>query len=151
VQKTVRFEGRGEARSRVSVQVPIPLLACLRSAEEDFLSLCVETGRQVLRAMMEGERTELCGPKWQPNPDRTAVRAGTAPSEVTLGGRRIPLRRLRARSVDGRELALPSFAFAASRDPLDRHTMAAISRGVSTRGYADVLEALPESVTARAI
>jgi len=101
--------------------------------------------------MMEGERTELCGPKWQPNPGRTAIRSGTMASELTLGGRRIPLRRLRARSVDGHELVLPSFAFAASRDPLSRQTLAAVPRGVSTRGYADVLEALPESEPERSV
>lgn len=151
MKKIVRVQGREEARTRVSVQIPYPLLNRLRSAEDDFLSLCVETGRQVLAAMMEGERTELCGPKWQPNPDRTAIRGGTTASEVTLGGRRIPLRRLRARSVDGHELVLPSFAFAASRDPLNRQTLAAVSRGVSTRGYADVLEALPESEPERSV
>ena len=41
--------------------------------------------------------------------------------------------RLRARSVDGHELVLPSFAYAAGRDPLDARTLEAIASGVSTR------------------
>ena len=69
--------------------------------------------------MMEQDRVALCGPKGKRLPERTAVRAGSVPSEVTLGGQRIAMRRLRARSADG-ELVLPSFAFAADRDPLDQ-------------------------------
>lgn len=149
--KIVRFQPRGEEPARIAVEMPLPLLASLGSAERDFLALCVETGRRVLTAMMESDRTALCGPKWQPDPARSAVRAGTTPSEVTLGGRRLPIRRPRARSLDGHELALPSFLWAADRDPLDRHTLAAISRGVSTRGYKETLEALPEDQAERAV
>lgn len=150
--KLVRIPPRGKVPvPPASIQIPLPLLDCLRSAEEDFFSLCLSTGRQVLTAMMEHDRTALCGPKWQADPERRAVRAGSTPSEVTLGGRRVPVRRLRARGVDGGELGLPSFAFAASRDPLDRQTLAAIARGVSCRGYAGVLEALPEDEPERSV
>lgn len=148
--KVVRISPR-EKVPVASVQISLPLLDSLRSAQEDFLSLCVHTGCQVFAAMMERDRSEVCGPKWQADPARRAVRAGSTASEVTLGGRRIPLRRLRARSVDGHELQLPSFAFAASRDPLDRHTLAFIARGVSSRGYAGGLEALPEEVEERSV
>ena len=65
-------------------------------------------------------------------------------SEVTLGGRLIPIRRLRARDTQG-ELALPSFVFASDRDPLDRHTLEAIACGVSTRKYARSLDSLAET------
>ena len=61
------------------------------------------------------------------------------------------MRRLRARAVEGGELALPSFAFAAEGDPLDRRTWRAIARGVSTRGYADVLDPLPADEVGRGI
>ena len=73
--------------------------------------------------MMEQDREDLCGPRWKRDPERKAGRTGTTRSEVTLGGRRIPITRPRARSRNGQELMLPSFAFAASRDPLDRHTL----------------------------
>jgi transposase-like protein len=64
--------------------------------------------------------------------------------EVTLGGRRIALQRLRARSVeDGSEVCLPSFAWAAKRDPLERRTMEAVAIGVSSRRYARSLDPLP--------
>lgn len=132
---------------QVTVQIALPMLETLRSVHEDVLGLCVATGLQVLDAMMEQDRTALCGPKWRPRPS-AAKRTGSAPSAITLGGRRVAIRRLRARGT-GRELALPSFAFASSRDPLDSHTFRAIARGVSTRGYHDTLEALPATVHER--
>ena len=39
-------------------------------------------------------------------------------------------------------MELPSFAFAASRDPLDRHALNAVACGISTRKYARSLEPL---------
>ena len=134
----------------VSVQIPLPVLESLQVAQGDLFALFVDTGREVLRAMMEQDRVALCGPKGKRLPDRVTVRAGSAPSEVTLGGQRITMRRLRARGADG-ELVLPSFAFAAERDPLDRRTWRAIARGVSTRGYRDVVDPLPAPEVGRAI
>jgi transposase-like protein len=135
----------------VEVQLPLGLLATLEDVQQGFFSLCVAAGREVLTAMMEREREALCGPKWVPNAQRRAVRSGTTKSEVTLGGRRIGMQRLRARSVEGTELRLPSFQFATSRDPLDARTLEAISIGVSTRKYARSLDALPEGELERSV
>jgi hypothetical protein len=71
----------------VGVQIPLGLLESLEDVREGFFSLCVSAGRQVLTAMMERDREALCGPKWIPNAQRRAHRAGTIRSEVTLGGR----------------------------------------------------------------
>ena len=135
----------------VSVQIPLPMLASLQAAGEDLFALFVDTGRKVLEAMMEQDRVALCGPNGKRLPKRAAVRAGSTASEVTLGGQRIAVRRLRARATEGGELTLPSFAFAADRDPLDRRTWLAIARGVSSRGYRDVLDPLAAGEVGRAI
>ncbi len=132
-----------ERPKTVAVQVPLPVLGALANAENAFFGLCIDVGQQVFSVLMEQDREDLCGPKGKHNPDRRANRAGSTSSEITLGGRRIPVRRLRARSCEGDELALPSFAFAADRDPLDRRTMETIACGVSTRKYARSLEPLP--------
>lgn len=140
-----------EGSRRVSVQLPLGLLATLSDTQNAFLALCLESGRQVLSVMLEEDRTALCGPKGQHRPERTAYRAGSAPSEMTLGGRRIPVRRPRARSIEGEELALPTFELVSCRDPLDAHTLAAIVAGVSTRRYAETLEVLPPSEPERSV
>ncbi len=132
-----------------TVEIPLPLLGAFASIENSSFDRCINAGRQVLGAMMEQDRVELCGPRWKRDPDRRAGRAGTTQSEVTLGGRQIQVSRPRVRSQEGQEMALPSFAFAANRDPLNRHTLNAVACGVSTRKYARSLEPLPEDVVER--
>jgi len=134
-----------------TVQLPLPLLDVLQDTRTAFFGLCVDAGQQVLRTMMEQDREQLCGPKHVPNPARRAVRGGSTRGEVTLGGRRILVPRLRARSVDGHELALPSFTYAAGRDPLDARTLEAIAIGVTTRQYCRALDPLPAGIRERAV
>jgi len=129
-----------------TVEIPLPLLGALAKIENSFFDLCIDAGRQVLGAMMEQDREALCGPRWKRDPDRIAGRAGTTQSGVTLGGRRIPIRRPRVRSKDDQEMELPSFVFAADRDPLDRHALTSVACGISTRKYARSLEPLPEDM-----
>ncbi len=135
----------------INVQIPLTLLDALEDSRSAFFGLCVETGRHVLETMMESDRVAACGPKGRHDVERSAVRGGSTSSAVTLGGRRIDIRRPRARTADGREVALPSFAFAADRDPLDERTLAAIAAGVSSRRYARTLDPLPEDVDERSI
>ena len=127
----------------VTVQMPLPMLAAMSEVGQSFQSLCIAAGRQVLSAMMEHERTALCGPKWIPNPAREAGRAGSTRSLIVLGGRQIESKRPRARSVNAGEHALPSYRWAAERDPTDQRTMEAIACGVSTRKYPRGLDPLP--------
>ncbi|MCH8082823.1 MAG: IS256 family transposase [Myxococcales bacterium] len=128
------------------VEVPLPLLGALTNTRNAFFELCVDAGRQVLDAMMEQDREWLCGPRWKRDPERVAGRAGTAPSAVTLGGRRVRVDRPRVRNREGQEVELPSFAFASSRDALDDRTLDVIACGVSTRKYRRSLERLPADV-----
>lgn len=148
VRKRTAVQGEAGER-RVSVQLSLPMIDALVGLEEDYYSLCVRSGDIVLRAMLEADRTELCGPKWGRESNREVVRAGTTRSEVTLGGRRVAITRPRARTSDGAEVSLPTFAWATNRDPLDRATMSAVSAGVSTRGYESTLDPLPPGVDER--
>ena len=134
---------------KVEIQLSLPLLSDLKAMREGFFEMCVRVGEHALHSMMEQERTELCGPRWSRNPSRKAVRGGSTSSEITLGGRRVAIRRLRAASVKGQEMPLPSYEWAADRDPLDDQTWRSIVSGVSTREYAQALEPLPESLDER--
>ncbi len=133
------------------VEIPLPLLGAFANIERSFFDLCIDAGQQVLASMMEQDREDLCGPRWKRDADRTAGRAGTTQSEVTLGGRRIGMKRPRVRSQEGEEVALPSFAFAARRDPLDHHTLDAVACGISSRKYARSLDTLPEEIDERSV
>ena len=154
MKKTRTGSMAGEALASppvATVQVPLPLLDVLTETRTAFFGLCLDAGQQVLRTMMEQDREQLCGPKHVPNPTRRAVRGGSTRGEVTLGGRRLLVPRLRARSVDGHELALPSFTYAAGRDPLDARTLEAIAIGVTTRQYHRALDPLPPGTRERAV
>jgi transposase-like protein len=122
------------------VQISMPVQGVLRDVRHAFLGLCIDAGQRVLAAMMEADRVMLCGTKGVPDERRHAVRGGSTTSRVVLGGQRIAVRRLRARSLNDGELALPTFEWAAAADALDAATLAAIAAGVSTRRYAATQE-----------
>src|SRR5215218_93752 len=107
------------------------------AAKEGLLALSVGVGLGVLHELMEAEVDEVVGPKGRHIADRTAVRHGHEGGEVTLGGRRVPVSRPRARSADGaREVELESYAHFAARDRLTDAMLERMLAGVSTRRYA---------------
>src|SRR5713226_4221659 len=101
-----------------------PLAAVLSDVKSAFFGLCVHAGKEVLAAMMEAERVELCGPKGRPDAQRRALRGGHTRRWLTPGGRRVPMRRQRVHSVEIKELSLASFGPAEKRDPLNNATLA---------------------------
>jgi len=135
---------RSERMSRdANVALSLPVGNILRDVRSAFFGLCINAGKAVLGAMMEAERTALCGPKGVPDTQRAAYRGGHTRSWVTLGGRRIAIARPRARAVQAGELALPTFTWAAQDDPLNAATLAAMAARVSTRRYQTTLDPLP--------
>jgi putative transposase len=135
----------------VHAHFSLPVANVLRDVRSAFFGLCINAGKAVLGAMMEAERTALCGPKGVPDAERAAYRGGHTRSWITLGGRRIAIARPRARAVQAAELALPSFTWAAQQDPLNAATMAAMAARVSTRRYQSTLDPLPASEAQAAV
>ena len=127
-------EGRFERLPR-RVQDALGELA--GAAKEGLLALSVGVGLGVLHELMEAEVDEVVGPKGRHDPDRAAVRHGHESGEVTLGGRRVPVSRPRARTADGeREVELDTYAHFAARDQLADVMLERMLAGVSTRRYA---------------
>lgn len=132
------------ALQEAHAQFSLPVAGVLREVKSAFFGLCMNAGKAVLDAMMESERTALCGPKGVPNAQRSAYRGGHTRSWVTLAGRSIPVVRPRARHLDAGEASLATYEWARDRDPMDRATLAAIAAGVSCRRYRTTLDVLPE-------
>ena len=65
----------------------------LGAAKEGLLALSVEVGLGVLLELLELEVDEVVGPKGRWNRERVAVRHGHEDGEVTLGGRRVGIKR----------------------------------------------------------
>ena len=83
----------------------------------------------------------VCGPRYAHQPERRAYRAGHAPSEVVLGGRKVAVRRPRVRR-DGQEVSLPTVQAFTNTDPLNRRVVEQLLVGVATRQYGRSLEPL---------
>jgi putative transposase len=120
------------------------------AAKEGLLALSVEVGLGVLRELLEDEVEEIVGPKGRWNRDRAAVRHGHEDGEVTLGGRRVGVKRPRVRTADGEsEVVLRTYEHFADRDQLGRLALERILAGVSTRKYRRVHEPIGEAAVAR--
>lgn len=117
----------------------LPLVDLLVDTRAELMELAVASGLKVLTTMLEADRTAICGPRYQHQDDRVAVRAGTVSSEVVLGGRKVQLRRPRVRA-EGKEVALPTFEAFADTDPLNRRVVEQMLLGVATRQYGRSLE-----------
>lgn len=106
-----------------------------------MLALSVGVGLGVVHELMELEVTEVVGPKGKHDSERTAKRHGHEDGSMTLGGRRVEVRRPRMRTADDEhELAVQSNEYFADRDPLTRAVMDRMLAGVSTRRFAGVGE-----------
>jgi putative transposase len=128
-------------------QVTVAVAELASAAHEGLLALAVGTGLQVLQVMLAADVARLVGPKGRHNPDRSAVRHGTQPGRVTLGGRRIPVDRPRVRSADGaQELPLPTWQVFASTELLDQLTLERMLAKLSTRRYHHGLEPVGSQV-----
>ncbi len=115
-------------------------------AKEGLLALSVATGLSVMQAMFEAEITAVAGPKGRHDPARTAVRHGAGKGSVTLGGRRVPVTRPRARTLDGHEVPLQSYAHFAADDVLQQVVLERMLAGVATRRHARVAEPVGRAV-----
>jgi transposase-like protein len=113
----------------------------------DLREFVITAGTTALTMLLERERTEVVGPRYAHLPSRRAHRTGSTSGELVMGGRRMQVRRPRARTIDGREVELPSWAAFAAEDPL--HERAVEQVGVSTRRYARSLEPVPDDLATR--
>jgi putative transposase len=122
-------------------QVTIALAELAGAAREGLLALAVGTGLGVLGELLAADVDRLVGPKGRHDPDRVAVRHGSEPGQVTLGGRRVRVDRPRVRTADGaREVAVPTWAAFASTELLDQLAVERMLARLSTRRYPAGLE-----------
>jgi putative transposase len=119
---------------------------------EGLLAASTAVGLEVMDELLELEVTELAGPKGRHDPARTAKRHGSEQGTVTLGGRRLGVRRPRVRSVGQaeQELQLQSYAAFTSTDLLAEGIVARMLAGLSTRRYTAGLEPVGEQVAQQA-
>ena len=140
----MKKQSRTVPRRRQSVSPTprhLPLVDILIDTQAELQELVVASGLKVLEAMLEEDRAAVCGPRYAHQPARQAYRTGHTPSQVVLGGRKVAMRRPRARRA-GEEVPLPTARAFANADPLNRRVVDQMLIGVATRQYARSLEPL---------
>ena len=119
---------------------------------QGLLAASTAVGLEVMGELMDVEVVELAGPKGKHDPARVAMRHGSEQGTVTLGGRRLGVRRPRVRSTgpDGHEVQLESYTAFTATDLLAEGIVARMLAGLSTRRYPAGLEPVGEQVDAQA-
>ena len=75
------------------------------AVKHGLLSLSVGAGLAMVREIMDAEVTELVGPRGKHDSGRVAYRHGDEQRQLTLGGRRVEVRRPRARTKEKAEVS----------------------------------------------
>ena len=132
------IDGLGVADLPAEVRLALGDIAGV--AREGLLAMSVAAGLAVMQAMFDAEISAACGPKGRHDPDRAATRHGSERGSVVLGGRRVPVTRPRARTVDGHEVPLAAYRLFAADDQLSRVVLERMLAGVATRRQVRVGE-----------
>jgi transposase-like protein len=138
---------------RLAGKVSDQLEAFADRMREGLLAASVAIGLDVMGELIDAEVTEVAGSKGKHDPGRAAYRHGSEDGKVTLGGRRVPVRRPRVRTVADehgveREVHLESYDTFASVDLLADRMVVSMLAGLSGRRYASALEPVGEAVEA---
>jgi len=88
------------SESPLPAQIQEALGELVGAARQGLLALSVGVGLGIVHELMELEVDEVVGPRGKHNPDRAARRHGHEDGLMTLGGRRVPVRRPRMRTAD---------------------------------------------------
>jgi putative transposase len=122
------------------------------AAREGLLAMSVAVGLQVMAELLEAEIAAKAGPRHAKQPGRAARRHGTTSGSVVLGGRRVPVERPRARTLDGHEVQLATWQAFTDDDLLGQVVMERMLAGLATRRHQAAAEPVGSKVnqTARA-
>ena len=139
--QTTRIVDRGSIDGlSLPGEVQLALGDLAGSVREGLLALSVGVGLKVMEELLEEELVALVGPKGRHDPERSATRHGSRQGRVVLGGRKVQVRRPRARSLEGCELPLRTYAHFACDDLLGERTVQTMLAGLSTRRHRACLE-----------
>jgi transposase-like protein len=134
---------------RTIAHVLLPMVAGIAATRRGLMHFVHQAGLVALNEVLEADVERLAGPKGKHAVGRTHNRWGSTHGSLSLGGRRVSLKRPRVRSTDGLEAPLGAWDELAQVDPMPERVVEQILLGVSTRGYERSLEPLPPTVPTR--
>lgn len=139
-----RRKSRAKKQSSEQPQRTLWLASVIR---ENLYEFVIREGMKALDTMLEQDRERICGPAYAKGDDGGAVRWGSTEGRLVMAGRRVVVRKPRARK-GGKEVKLPTWEEFSDDDPLNERTMEQMVLGVSTRNYSRSVEELPDELAA---
>jgi len=113
--------------------------------QEGLHQIGVALGLELAGLMMQDEVEQLCGQRYEHQPERQATRHGRQRGVVSIAGQKMAIDRPRVRSTsESRELPLQVYEVARRADAMPAAVLARMVRGVSCRDYEGVIESVTE-------
>jgi putative transposase len=141
----------GQALPGLPDELRVAMTEVAGAAREGLLAMSVAVGLQVMAELLDAEIAAKAGPRHAKQPGRLARRHGTAPGSVVLGGRRVPVDRPRARTLDGHEVQLTTWQAFADDDLLGQVVMERMLAGLATRRHQAAAEPVGTAVQQAAL
>ena len=132
------------------LEATVALADLAGAVKHGLLGFCADVGLMVMRQVMEDELARRIGPKHARLAEREGNWHGTTTGSVVLGSRLLSVERPRARTTDGKEVHLDSWAVFSSKDLLDQLTAERVLAGVAARRHGEVSEQLGADIDEQA-
>ncbi|GIW55515.1 MAG: IS256 family transposase [Nitrospiraceae bacterium] len=139
-----RFEAALGSR-QAPVQLVLPAMEILTAMRAGVGELIRRAGLELMCLLMEQEVEELVGKRSVPSKERTAYRWGKDDGWCRIDGQKVPLKRPRARQVDGREVQLGSYLCFQQDPQFGPKLWWEVLRGLSTRNYGRTVRRFAEA------
>lgn len=139
------------AASKPPDRLELAMMDIAEAAREGLLAMSVAAGMAVMHELMEEEVSALAGPKGAHDPRRVVYRHGHEDGQVTLGARRVKIRRPRIRKKRGGEAEVQTYSRFTSRDLLGKGVLDRMLAGISTRRFKSAGEPVGQAVEEKAV
>ncbi len=139
-----RFETSLQDRES-PIQLLLPAIEIAAAMRDGVGELIRRAGLELISLLMEQEIEQIAGPRHAPAPDRKAYRWGKNDGWCRIDGQKVPLKRPRAREVDGKELPLGSYLRFQHDPQFHPRLWREVMRGLSTRNYGRMVRRFAEA------
>jgi len=140
-----KFEIHSEAKVTESgVQMLLPIAEILAGVQDSVEALAGHAGLLIMKALLEDEVDQLVGERYAHDSERQASRHGHEEGHVVFAGRKVPLKRPRVRSLNGKEVQLGRYELFKAGTRMEASVSQRVIRGVSTRNYEGAMDAVSD-------
>lgn len=138
-------EGQVLGIDEASVQLSLPIARILSGAHDAVEAVAGQAGLLVMQAIINQEVKDVTGgERHERSANRRGFRWGYEEGYVYFAGQKLPVRRPRVRGLDHKEVPLESYGMFQQDSRMQRATARRVIRGVSTRDYEGVIEAMED-------